>query len=157
MGNQNSDMDGPTTTFAERLSAARRQAKMSQAAVAKAAGLRSQSQVAMLESGERKGTTRLVAIAAALGVDAQWLADGTGSPTASNATTTIAAQRIADYRDADISALIAAVERLTPEDARALLPVVTRIADSQPRSTARRRGTPIDMEPAEQTPDAAHG
>lgn len=52
-------------------------------------------------------------------------------------------------RDYHIAALLAAVERLTPEDARALLPVVTRIADSQPRSTARRRGTKIDMSPAD--------
>lgn len=51
--------------------------------------------------------------------------------------------------DSDIAALHVAIERLTPAAARVLLPVVTHIADSQPRSTGRRRSTPIDMSPAD--------
>lgn len=43
-----------------------------------------------------------------------------------------------DYHvDKDIADLISAVTRLTPADARALLPIVTRLADSIAPSTAR--------------------
>lgn len=62
------------------------------------------------------------------------------------------------YRDADVAALIAAAERLSPEDARALLPVVSRIADSTAPSAAKPNinNTRIDMERADDSKRAAN-
>lgn len=143
-------------TFAERLKEERKRAGLSQEELARKSGC-GQSLIGNLESGAQKSTAKLPQIAAALGINALYLAERKGPRTQNDRTAHAVEQSVAKYKDADISALVAAVERLSPEDARALLPVVTRIADSQPRSTARRRGTQLDMNPAAETPDAAHG
>lgn len=72
--NHNCDMD----TLAKRLVAVRKEAGLSQAELAKLAGVKNQSTIGMLESGERKKSTYIPAIAVALNVSALWLADGRG-------------------------------------------------------------------------------
>ncbi|AVF41575.1 XRE family transcriptional regulator [Pandoraea apista] len=68
-------------TLAERLRWARTKAKLSQEQLGTRAGV-SQSTIGNLESGTRSTARRLPQIAEVLGVDALWLADGTGSPDA---------------------------------------------------------------------------
>ena len=80
--NHNRDM----SSFAERLAAARKEAGMTQAELARAAGLKNQSIIGSLESGYRKSTSYSPALADALGVSARWLADGKGSRTLAEAT-----------------------------------------------------------------------
>lgn len=66
-------------TLAERLTASRHAAKLSQSELAKRAGIKNQSTIGMLESGERKTTSYVPALASVLNVPALWLATGTGS------------------------------------------------------------------------------
>lgn len=80
----NSDMvtiDVPVEqrTLAQRIRSARKARGLTQGELAKAAGLKNQSIIGMLESGVRKSTTYIVQIAAALDVDPAWLQSGTGA------------------------------------------------------------------------------
>lgn len=125
----------------------------SQAAFARAIE-RSPAQVNQWLTGHRKLDVKGCRhIERMLGLPADWMI-GLASCENGAATSNTAMQRPSHYANSDIAALVAAVERLSPEDARALLPVVTRIADSQLRSTARRRGIKIDMSPADTTASA---
>lgn len=63
-------------TLAERLKAKREAMKLTQGGLATRAGLRNQSIIGMLETGERKNSSHLPAIAAALGVNVLWLQYG---------------------------------------------------------------------------------
>ena len=65
-------------TLAERLKYAREAAGISQAELAKRADLRSQSAIAMLETGQKKGSASIADIAQALNVDVHWLSKGIG-------------------------------------------------------------------------------
>jgi phage repressor protein C with HTH and peptisase S24 domain len=65
------------TTLSERLKEARVESGLTQAALAERAGV-DQSTIATLETGERKGTKQIVAIARALGVEPDWLSEGHG-------------------------------------------------------------------------------
>lgn len=65
-------------TLAKRLKAKREDAHLSQAELAKLAGLKNQSIIAMLETGERKTSSHVPKIAKALGVEALWLSSGIG-------------------------------------------------------------------------------
>lgn len=62
-------------TLAERVADARASAGLSQAALAQKAGV-TQSTIGNIESGGRKNPRELLAIAAALGVSAEWLKTG---------------------------------------------------------------------------------
>lgn len=62
----------------DRLKEARLEAKLSQAKLAKMAGLKNQSNVANLENGHRKTTSYIVELAKALNVEPLWLSKGTG-------------------------------------------------------------------------------
>ena len=66
-------------TVADRLKFARERRKMTQETLRSAAGLRHQSIIGNLESGTRKSSTYLPAIANVLGVNALWLAEGKGA------------------------------------------------------------------------------
>lgn len=66
-------------TIAQRMVWARERKKLTQEGLAKAAGV-AQSTIAGLESGYRKSPRRLPQIAAALGIDPIWLAEGIGNP-----------------------------------------------------------------------------
>lgn len=70
--------------LAARLAWARDQANLSQQALADRVGV-AQSTIGNLESGLRQTSRNIASIAAALGVDALWLAEGKGSPHASSA------------------------------------------------------------------------
>lgn len=59
-------------TFADRVRMTRTEQGMSQAELAKASGI-SQSTIAQIESGRNKGTTKIVDLARALGVNPYWL------------------------------------------------------------------------------------
>ena len=65
-------------TLAERLAEVRAEKCLTQVGLAKAAGLKNQSIIGNLESGHRKNSSHIPAIAAALKVSALWLADGIG-------------------------------------------------------------------------------
>lgn len=80
--NHNRDM----STYAERLAAARQATGMTQAQLARAAGLKNQSIIGSLESGYRKSTSYTPALANALGVSALWLAEGKGQQTLNDST-----------------------------------------------------------------------
>lgn len=64
-------------TFSERLSLAMKEAKMTQGSLAEAVGM-AQPSIWKLVSGGAKGSTRVVDLARALGVQAEWLSTGTG-------------------------------------------------------------------------------
>ncbi|WP_321799744.1 helix-turn-helix transcriptional regulator [Burkholderia sp. BCC1988] len=66
-------------TLADRLKWARTQAHLSQEQLGDKAGV-SQSTIGNLEAGTRQSARRLPQIAAALGVDSLWLAEGKGKP-----------------------------------------------------------------------------
>lgn len=66
------------STLAWRIWKARTDAGMTQGQLAKRAGLKSQSIIGMLESGQRRRTTYIVQIADALMVDPAWLTEGRG-------------------------------------------------------------------------------
>lgn len=63
--------------FKDRLKAARRHAKLGQIALAEKVGI-NQTSISDLERGKSKGTAYTAQLAAACGVSAIWLADGTG-------------------------------------------------------------------------------
>ena len=63
-------------TLAERLTAAREKMGWTQPELARAAGVKNQSTIGMLESGARRSSSYIPAIANALKVSALWLADG---------------------------------------------------------------------------------
>ena len=65
-------------TLADRLKSARTESGMTQAELAKASGVKNQSTIGMLESGERKSSSFVPKISEALGVCALWLSDGRG-------------------------------------------------------------------------------
>ena len=65
-------------TLAKRLKHARAQTSLNQTQLAKKAGLKNQSIIGSLESGHRKSSAYIPAIAQALGVSAIWLATGRG-------------------------------------------------------------------------------
>lgn len=64
-------------SIGSRIKEARKQAKLSQSALAQKVGM-SQSALSELETGESSGTTLLASLAAALGVNALWLETGKG-------------------------------------------------------------------------------
>lgn len=64
--------------LSDRLKDARAESGMTQEELAKAAKLKNQSIIGMLESGQRKKSSYVPAIANALGVSALWLSTGTG-------------------------------------------------------------------------------
>lgn len=64
-------------TFAERLRAARRAAKLSQVQLAKKTGL-SQTTISNIESGRNDGSREILQLAKALKVNAEWLLNGVG-------------------------------------------------------------------------------
>ena len=64
--------------LSDRLKDARAESGMTQEALAKAAKLKNQSIIGMLESGHRQKSSYVPAIANALGVSALWLSTGTG-------------------------------------------------------------------------------
>lgn len=66
------------TTVAERLKESRKEVGLTQAELTKKARLKNQSIIGSLESGHRGTSSRLPAIAAALGVEPLWLAEGRG-------------------------------------------------------------------------------
>lgn len=66
-------------TLADRLTWARTEMKISQEVLAQKAKV-SQGTIGNLESGSRKTARRITAIASALNVDANWLAEGKGNP-----------------------------------------------------------------------------
>lgn len=66
-------------TLAERLTWAREQKGLTQAALAKLGGV-TQSTIGNLESGLRQSARRIIDIATALDVDPMWLANGEGEP-----------------------------------------------------------------------------
>ncbi|MFA5922302.1 MAG: helix-turn-helix transcriptional regulator [Methylococcaceae bacterium] len=65
------------TTLAERIKSERKQYGLSQITLAKKAGI-SQTAISKLESGESSETRKISKIAAALGVNTEWLATGKG-------------------------------------------------------------------------------
>ncbi len=65
--------------LAERLKACREEMGFNQAQLAQSAGLKNQSIIGMFETGARKQSSHLPAIAAALGVAVLWLQYGQGS------------------------------------------------------------------------------
>lgn len=67
------------SSLATRLKQSRSAAGLSQEALAKLANV-SQSLIGNLESGNQKSTSKIAQIAAALNVDALWLATGKGKP-----------------------------------------------------------------------------
>lgn len=67
------------TTLAERIKLCREEKQISQAQLAKLSGIANQSIVGMLETGARKKTSHLPAIARALGVEVLWLQYGEGA------------------------------------------------------------------------------
>lgn len=77
---KNSDMD-KLDTMGARLQWARRKAKLTQTAAAKAIGL-TQPTLSDLENDNTKGTTSLVELATLYSVDARWLKTGRGQPQA---------------------------------------------------------------------------
>ena len=68
-------------TIAERLKTARKEAKLTQPALAKLAGV-SPGTIGNIESGIRKDARELLAIAKAVGVNAEWLKSGKGPKSA---------------------------------------------------------------------------
>lgn len=66
-----------TETLADRLNLAMKEAGMSQGALAKASGV-AQPTIWRLASGNAAGSTKIVQIASALGVNVDWLLSGTG-------------------------------------------------------------------------------
>lgn len=70
----------------DRLKFARDAMAMSQHELARKAGV-SQSMIGHLESGKQAGTTKIIEIAKALGVDAAWLASGDKRGVAKKKTT----------------------------------------------------------------------
>lgn len=66
-------------TLAKRLTETRDALGLTQGQLAKKAGLKNQSIIGMLESGQRKNSAHIPVIADALGVSALWLATGKGS------------------------------------------------------------------------------
>lgn len=71
-------------TLAERLTWAREQKGLTQAALAKLSGV-TQSTIGNLESGLRQSARRIIDIATALDVDPIWLANGQGNPQSAGA------------------------------------------------------------------------
>lgn len=63
-------------TLAKRLATTRKERGLSQAELAKKAGLKNQSNIANLESGHRKSSAYIPVIAEALGVEPLWLSEG---------------------------------------------------------------------------------
>lgn len=74
-------------TLAQRLVAKREALGLSQQELAKKAKLKSQSIIGMLESGARKSSSHIPAIANALGVESLWLSSGIGPESRSSAKT----------------------------------------------------------------------
>lgn len=66
------------STLSTRLIEAREESGMTQAQLAKAAGVKNQSTIGMIESGERKSSAYIPAIAFVLGVESLWLSEGRG-------------------------------------------------------------------------------
>ena len=80
-------------TIAERLKTARKEAKLTQPALAKLAGV-SPGTIGNIESGIRKDARELLAIAKAVGVNAEWLKSGKGPKSASPEVLEIAESQI---------------------------------------------------------------
>ncbi len=68
----------PMKTLAERLRSARKEAGLTQHELTRRAGLKGQSIIGGLESGGQLTSSYLPQLAAALGVNALWLAEGVG-------------------------------------------------------------------------------
>lgn len=84
------------TPFGERLRTARLRANLSQEDLAKVVGI-AQSTIAAAEN-TGQGTTKIVPIAKALGVRAEWLADGTGEMVDPGLEPPAAARRVASEK-----------------------------------------------------------
>lgn len=80
---ENHDMD----SLAKRLTTKREVLGLSQSELAKKAKLKNQSIIGMLESGARKSSSHIPAIAHALGVESLWLSSGIGPETRGSAKT----------------------------------------------------------------------
>lgn len=74
-------------TLAKRLTAKREALGLSQSELAKKAKLKGQSIIGMLESGARKSSSHIPAIANALGVESLWLSSGIGPESKAGAKT----------------------------------------------------------------------
>ncbi len=107
----------PKTTLAQRIQQTRELRKMTQAELAKAAGVR-QSTIGNLEAGIRRSTERLLEIAGALRVRPEWLQDGIGqrdcTPSALRPEVLELAQRINDMPADKLAAIRLMVDALGP-------------------------------------------
>lgn len=74
--------NGDMKTLADRLKEARHAAGLSQAALAKKAGV-AQSTIGSIENGRNRGSTQIVPIARALGITPEWLQNGSGEASVS--------------------------------------------------------------------------
>ena len=104
-------------TLADRLKWARQKADLSQEELGKKAGV-SQSTIGNLEAGTRNSARRLPQIAAVLGVNALWLAEGRGVATASTkarATYDDAIANASEAARAAIDAILKADQAGEPE------------------------------------------
>lgn len=102
-------------TLVDRLKWARQKADLSQEELGKKASV-SQSTIGNLEAGTRNSARRLPQIAAVLGVNALWLAEGRGEPAAnSKARTTYDDAITSELARAVIDAVIKADQAGEPE------------------------------------------
>lgn len=102
-------------SLAIRLITARLEAGLTQDELARAAGVKNQSTIGMLESGARKKTSYITALAEALKVSPIWLAEGRGPkrPADSSALPVEVAELLETITSASSKG------QLTPEQARA--------------------------------------
>jgi transcriptional regulator with XRE-family HTH domain len=117
--------------LASRLKQLREQHGLTQAELAKRAGLRGQSLIGNLEAGIRKSSRHLPRIAQALGVHAIWLAEGKGQQDANTPANHSANEPTATY---------AATPELDPRQ-RALLGLFAGLTTAQQDEEIRRLET----------------
>lgn len=105
-------------TLAERLAWARNQKQWSQQQLADKAGV-AQSTIGSLEAGTRQTARKITAIANALEVCAQWLAEGMGTHDLKAgpqlAAPVAKTQRLLQWIEADEAEVLSEYRRLTPE------------------------------------------
>lgn len=123
------------STLAWRIWKARTDAGLTQDQLAKRAGLKSQSIIGMLESGQRRRTTYIVQIADALMVDPAWLTEGRGPKRpeggAVGAVGAAVLASVAPPLPAALSELVNAARALNEKDVRLLAQIALRMAPSR--------------------------